>query len=191
MSMIQKKSKEFLGIVLILTGLLFLLANYHILWIKWKAIWPVFLLLLGGFLLRVFIAQKKPAMLFAGLVSLFLGFFFLLFTMHIVPWGDLDALWPTFPLIGGVSLLAISGLKQEAPGALVIGAVVVVFSVACYIYAGGMIGSRVAGHFVKLWPLFLVGSGALVVLRARNMNDHPRNKGQFQSVDNAGAAKRE
>jgi len=170
--MIRKNSKQILGVIMIVVGVLFLLANFNMPVIKWSLLWPVFLLLLGGFLLRMVASRKNAEALFGGLLSSFLGFFFLLFTTGILEWSRMSSLWPVFPLMGGISLLAVSGIKKEATGEVVVGTAAIVFSVLSFLYAAGLKESSVVKTFVRFWPLVLVAAGAVVFLKARREGAH-------------------
>jgi putative methionine-R-sulfoxide reductase with GAF domain len=163
-----KRNKEVLGIVLALVGLLFLLVSNNLLWFGWSAVWPLFLVLTGGFLLRIFADKKNPDSLFGGLIFLFLGFFFLIFTTGIRPWNAMAALWPAIPMIAGIALLALAVMKKHATAPLVIGVVLVGLSIACFMYTAGTIGSHIAVPFIRLWPLVLIASGVLIFLRSRD-----------------------
>lgn len=166
--MIYSKNKEVFGVLLALVGLLFLLVSNKLLWFGWGAVWPLFLVLAGGFLLKIFSDRKDPDQLFAGLVLLLLGFFFLLFTTGIRSWESMGILWPAIPMIAGVSLLAMAAMKRGEAAPLVIGIVVVGLSIACSMYTGGMISARVATPFIRLWPLVLIASGVLIYMRSRD-----------------------
>jgi GAF domain-containing protein len=164
--MIRMKNRELLGVILALVGLLFLLVSNGILWFGWDAVWPLFLLLAGGFLLKMFSDKKNPEQLFGGLVLIFLGFLFLLFATGLLPWDAMARLWPTIPMITGISLLAMAGAKKRSIGTFVSGISAVVLSIACYTYTAGAIGEEVAAPFIRLWPLVLIASGVFIFMRA-------------------------
>ncbi|MCZ6766585.1 MAG: hypothetical protein O7D32_06600 [bacterium] len=162
------QSPKALGIFLIALGVLFLLLNNGLLWFGWEVVWPIFPLLIGLFLLKVFVGRRKPRQLFTGIFFLLLSLFFFGFTLGIFPWEKMSALWPTFPLVLGVSLLALAAVDRHTSSALVVGLALILFSVLAYMSAGGAIRPRISEPMSRLWPLVLVGAGALVFLRARN-----------------------
>jgi hypothetical protein len=162
------RNREILGLGLALIGFIFLLASNNLLWIGWDAIWPILLLLFGIVSLRIFFSKRTPALLLTGIVSLFLGFFFFIFSAGFLPWSDIAVLWPTFPLIGGIALIATAGIDKRATDAVIVGIIAVLFSIACYMANSGVIGGRIAGPFIRLWPLAIVGSGVVVYLKARS-----------------------
>lgn len=160
------KNKEMPGVVLALAGLLFLLVSNRILWFGWDSGWPLFLLLIGGFLLKIFSDRRDPEQLFGGLFLIFLGFFFLLFTAGFQPWDAIVRLWPTFPMITGISLLAMAGVKKRSAGLFVSGITAVILSIACYTYTAGAIDEKIASPFIRLWPLLLIAGGVFMYMRA-------------------------
>ena len=160
-------NRQIFGIALGVIGLMFLLVNNHLLWFGWGAIWPVFLMLAGVFFLKVFSTQREDMLLFLGVLFLASGVFFFLFSASILSWSALEFLWPTFPLIGGIALLAVSAVSQRATMSVVVGVAAVVFAAVSYLYTGGGIPSRISAPLVRLWPLVLIASGVLIFLRSR------------------------
>ena len=179
--MAGNRNQEIFGIFLALLGLLFLLVNNNLLWFGWEVLWPAIPFLLGLFLLRLFVAQRKPGQLFLGSFLVQYGVFFFLFTSGIRPWESMESLWPTIPLMTGISLLAVSGVVESASSALVIGLFFVIFSVVSYLSESGAIASRMSEPFVRIWPMALVLAGVLVFLRARGA----RISGRGESSANA------
>ena len=117
--MLKSRNREILGIFLAGLGLLFLLVNNGLLWFGWEAIWPLFPLIGGLFLLKVYASGRLPGQLFAGLVLTGLGAFFFVFSTGMIPWGDMRILWPFFPLIAGLGLLAL-GATGDRPGSALV-----------------------------------------------------------------------
>ena len=179
--MAGNRNQEIFGIFLALLGLLFLLVNNNLLWFGWETLWPAIPFLLGIFLLRVFVARRQPRQLFLGLFLVQFGVFFFLFTSGIRPWESMESLWPTIPLIIGISLLAVSGV-EPASSALVIGLFFVIFSIVSYLSESGAIASRMSEPFVRIWPLVLVVAGVLVYLRARGARISDRGESRADSA---------
>ncbi len=166
------QNKQVLGVVLILIGILFLLVSNHVL-LDWSDVWPLFPLLGGIFLLKLYPFRKQSEVLFAGLTFFLIGLFFLVFTFGMLSWEDMANLWPTFPLIAGISLLAVAGTRKHATGSLIVGIAAVLFALVGYLHAGGAISPRVAAPFVRMWPLILIVMGLVVYLRARQEEREP------------------
>ncbi len=169
--MAKEPQKQALGVVLIIVGFLFLLVSNHLL-IGWEDVWPLFPLLAGIFFLKLSSARKDSEIVFIGTALLMLGLFFLCFTFGIIGWEKMQALWPTFPLIGGVSLIAAAAARKNSAGPFVVGIVALLFALVGYLYTGGVISDRVAQPFVRLWPLLLIAIGIVVFLRARAQEEY-------------------
>ncbi len=165
--MIKNKNQEILGILIAVLGLLFLLVNNRLLWFGWEAIWPMFPFLAGVFLLHLYTTGKQPAMLFWGLSLTQIGVFLFLFSVGILPWDAMRTLWPFFPLMAGIGLLALAGIGERTTSSLVVGVVVVIAAVVGFWVVQGAGGDRVLAPLIRLWPVVLIIAGALVFLRAR------------------------
>jgi signal transduction histidine kinase len=160
------RHQEILGILLIVIGLLFLLVSNDLLWFGWEAVWPIFPFLFGVFLLRFYTARRKPRQLFWGSLFAQLGFFFFLFSSNIFDWDDMSVAWPAFPMMLGVSMLAVSGVIEEAARAVIMGVFFLIVAGVFFLVQSGAIAGRVT-WFTRIWPLVLVGAGVLVFLRSR------------------------
>jgi hypothetical protein len=165
--MLKSRNREILGIFLVALGLLFLLVNNGLLWFGWEAIWPLFPLIAGVFLLKVYASGKRPGQLFSGLVLSGIGAFLFTFSTGMLPWGEMRILWPFFPLILGVGLLALGATGERDGSALVVGLAAVMGAVVCFWAVRGSSGSRVLTPIIRLWPLVLIIAGALIYNRAK------------------------
>lgn len=184
--MFEKRAQEALGILLVFVGVVFFLVNNRLVWFGWAELWPVLPLIIGLFLVRVYFTRRKPRQLFWGTLFSLLGFFFLIFSTHILPWSRMGILWPTFPLILGASLLVISGVIDRGTSALVVGLGAVVIAMLGYMATGGVIQERVIIPLVRVWPLVLVGAGILVFLRARRERAGPIHNPPAPSTETRG-----
>lgn len=173
--MAKEPQKQALGIVLIVVGFLFLLVSNHLI-IGWEDVWPLFPLLAGIFFLKLSSARRDSEIVFIGTALLLLGVFFLCFTFGVLDWERMRTLWPTFPLIGGVSFIAAAVMRENAASPFVVGVVALLFAFVGYLYTGGVISDRVAQPFVRLWPLLLIAIGIVVFLRARAQEDYDAKK---------------
>lgn len=160
------RQQEIFGIFLAVLGMLFLLVNNNLLWFGWDALWPTIPFLIGLFLLRIYTRRRKPRQLFLGTFLLQFGVFFFLFSAGILGWETMEKLWPTIPLMLGISLFALSAAGTEAPS-LVFGIVLVVFAVVSFLAESEVIEPRISQPFVRVWPLALVGAGVLIYLRGK------------------------
>jgi hypothetical protein len=161
------RGQEVFGIFLAILGTLFLLVNNRLLWFGWTELWPSLLFLIGIFLLRIYTRRHKPRQLFVGIFLLQFGAFFFLFSSGILEWERMDVLWPSLPLMIGISLLSLSLAGDKAAPAVVFGLVLVIFAGFSYLAETGVIGSRLSEPLVRIWPLVLVAAGVLIFLRAK------------------------
>lgn len=161
-----KRNSEIFGIFLTVLGVLFLLVNNRLVWFGWDALWPTIPLLIGLFMLRDYHARRSPGQLFRGSLLVLFGVFFFLFSAGILSWQSMEALWPTIPLIIGISLLILSAASSEAPP-VIFGVVLIAFAIVSYLAAGEVIERRISEPFVRVWPLALVGAGVLIYLRGK------------------------
>ena len=165
--MARSRSQEAFGIFLVTIGLLFLLVSNRLLWFGWETVWPAIPLLVGVLLLRIYVSRRKPRQLFLGALLTQLGIFFFLFSAGVLSWDAMGQLWPTVPLVIGISLLAISGVVEPAAAALVTGAFFLLAGVFGYLFTYGAVPQRLREPVIRVWPLALVGAGLLVYLRSR------------------------
>ena len=163
--MSDQRKRKWTGIGLIALGSGLLMVSNNIL-LGWGHVWPLFLLGPGVMILRGFAARRSEWALFLGVSSAFLGAFFLLFSVGILDWARMDALWPVFPMIVGVALLAESAVRAHGSPLLIAGSTLILFTAAASLIESSVINSRVAAPFVRFWPLAFVLAGA-VLLKSR------------------------
>jgi hypothetical protein len=180
--MLRKRNQEWLGIFIGGLGLLFLLVNNGLLWFGWEAVWPVFPLLIGVFLLKIYATRRGPGQLFFGLLMTGLSIFLFVFSTGMLDWDMMRTLWPMLFLIAGVSSLALAATGDRPLPALVAGLAVVITGVVGFLATSGRLGSRTIVPLVRLWPLALVVAGALIYFRARGerLEDAALSLGQSQ-----------
>jgi hypothetical protein len=149
------------GLVLIGVGIVLGLA----MWIGWDKLWPVFPLLAGlGFLVGYILSGfKEEGFVFIGTLAALLGLFLFGFTLGLWEWGDMDKLWPVFPLILGVAFFALflADRKHDA-GALAVGCAGVIVGIVALAITYGFVGSEI----VKLWPLLIILGGLIGLVGA-------------------------
>ncbi len=88
----EDKGKKTLGVFLMTLGVLFLLLNSGQFWFGWGAVWPLFPLLAGTLVMRLYTTRRRPNELFAALVLTQLGLFFFVFSVGAVPWSAMATL---------------------------------------------------------------------------------------------------
>ena len=151
------------GMVLLGLGMWFLLseAGYDVPGLE--RLWPLFLILAGVASFGSFLAGglRQPKRVAAGVTTILLGFFFLLFTLGPLDWSLLAVFWPVFPLVAGIAMLArwAAGLGHEprelasAFTAILVGVVGLAFT-----------ATPLRGLFG--WPVILVLVGMFLIGRA-------------------------
>ena len=161
--MIGERKRKLTGIGLIVVGALFLFVTNGIL-IGWRHIWPLFPVAGGVLLLRSWTTRHEANHLFAGLVSVILGAFLLLFSVGILDWTQMARLWPTIPIVVGGSMLA-GNMVREDRGSMMLEIGLVLFGVVAFLFTTEKISPRVAGPFIRFWPLVLIVAGVVILKR--------------------------
>jgi len=154
----------FFGMVLIGVGLWFTIDTFLVPLPGPDRLWPFAMVLfglatLGSFLLG---GMGDPGRVFPGMASLLIGGFFLLITLGPLDWDQMNALWPVFPMLGGVAFfwtwLAHFGRENGllVPAALGIGTGVIGLFFTLTPLGPGVVAVA--------WPLILIGAGILMVV---------------------------
>ena len=174
----MKRRTIFLPLVLILVGVWFLAGNLGVRLPGMDAMWPIFplgagLLFLSGYLFN----RRDPGLLFVGLAAALIGAFFFLFTLRLplpvagmqdgVRWSDMDQLWPTFVVIGGMSFVALFLAEPERPWALFsLGAIAVVVGCIAFLFTLGRLSGDIGRQLAQFWPILLILVGVAALLQA-------------------------
>jgi hypothetical protein len=168
-----------IAIILIALGSFFLLRELGVFGdraLDFEELWPGILILAGAaFLLQFFLGgTREPGFVFVGTAALLLGLFFFLFTLNVdlssligelrgpIAWDDMEVLWPVFPMIGGIALVAMSILSRETE-AFWVGVMAVVVGVVALAFTLGLADGT--AELVKFWPLLLILLGGGMLLR--------------------------
>ena len=175
------QKRKFTGILLIVIGLLFLMVSNNI-WVGWSNVWPLFPILAGLLLFRVYIGNRSPEMLFGGITAFFCGLFLLLFSLGIFSWSRMEILWPVFPAIGGIGLLGVASATRHGTMPMILGVVMVLFAFLGFLREGGIINERIVSPFIRLWPLVLVVAG-ITLMRTRSRDEDPEMKAVLEVMD--------
>jgi hypothetical protein len=156
-----KRRRKIVAITLIVIGILFLLTANSIL-LEWGDVWPLFPVIAGILLLRVYAGGKSPELLFGGVTSLFLGIFLFLFSAGPFEWDQMSSLWPFIPTIFAVALLAVAVTSRQGVSSLIAGVGILLFAALGFLYNTGVIEERVASPFIHYWPLVLIVAGIVL-----------------------------
>jgi len=164
------------AIVLIAIGGWFLLTNLGYNLPGLAELWPVFIIVGGVGSLWGYASGKNtdPGQIFAGIMALGVGVFFLAITMSLrlpvlgrIGWGDLAQLWPVFLLIAGTGFLGqfiFNGFKN--PGTLLTGVVVLGVGAIAMAFTLGLLSRNLGAVIFKLWPVALIVLGIAILAQS-------------------------
>lgn len=99
-----------------------------------------------------------PSQVIIGLFVIGIGILFLLDNMDIIDFRDAFAFWPTFFILVGVIKL----MDSQTPNSRVIGVAFIAVGTVLVLNRLGILSFSLR----QLWPLVLIGAGALVVWKA-------------------------
>jgi hypothetical protein len=153
------------GVILIVLGLVFFAVTQGAFKLSWGNFLPVFPIVAGGIVLFQALYARDSAhragLVLGGTIPFLVGVFFLCITLGLFSWRDMGSLWPVFPLIVGVAFWAaffVSGLQQR--GYLI---PAIVLTLVGMVFLGITLTSVGYGVLGKLWPLFLILAGVLLL----------------------------
>lgn len=114
----MKRGSQLVGLLLIASGVIFLLHNFRLFRLDMEYFWPLFLIIPGlCFEFGFFADRKNPGLLVPGGILLTYG---ALFYVNIFSgWRLMEYLWPIFPLGVAVGLLQLYWFGPREPGLLV------------------------------------------------------------------------
>jgi hypothetical protein len=126
--------------------------------------WPIFPVIGGIAFIAVFVFGKQhdPGLLFPGTGSLLVGIFFLLITMGPLRWRDMDTLWPAFPLIAGLSFIAVWLCDRKNTGLLVPAALGMAVGLLGFVFTFRVLEARIIADG---WPVLLILLGLALVAK--------------------------
>jgi hypothetical protein len=157
------------GIVLIVLGLIFFAMTQGILNLSWGGLWPIFLVLVGIVgLARAFETgspTRRAGAVMGSSIVLLMGAFFFATTLGLLDWSDHQALWPVYPLIVGIALLAGYFASGRERTNFLTGGLIV--SAASLVFLFFSLTSTSYSTLGRLWPLFLIAAGILLVVQQR------------------------
>jgi GAF domain-containing protein len=162
-----QRNRLLIGSWLVVWGILLLLVSNRVL-LGWEHIWPCILVVSGVVMLRVFQDRLNFGVVFAATWAILLGAFLTAFSLGLIEWGRMGALWPAIPLVIGVACF-VAGKTAASNAGIVVGALVILMSAASFLYKTGVISDRVAAPFIRFWPLVLVLAGFVLMKRSARL----------------------
>jgi hypothetical protein len=157
----QQQAALWTGLGLIGLGVALILAQF----IGWDRIWPLFPLLGGLAFLAGYVASgfRESGFVFVGVLATLLGLFFFGFSLGFWEWGNMERLWPVFPLIAGIAFVALFAAERPRDaGPLGVGCAGIIVGVAGLGVTYGYVGASIW----KLWPLLLILAGLIGLVAA-------------------------
>ncbi|RMF67076.1 MAG: hypothetical protein D6743_05465 [Calditrichaeota bacterium] len=163
--MSQREKSVVPGILLIGIGVLFLLNQLDVIYLRWRHIYPLLFLGLGGwFFMKVF-ARKERGAAFVGTMFLVLGLFFALRNYRVLGFDDyfydFESFWPIFLIACGLGFVVLFLFRPEDWGVLIPGGILLLFGVAFFLEMSGFVYWR---RIMDFWPVILIAVGAGIVL---------------------------
>lgn len=141
------------GIILIVLGILFLIANFSN--VRLDAVWPIFVLGPGVAFIVVFFRDRKDyGLLMPGTILTVIGLLFFACTLN--GWEQMQHLWPLFMMAPGLGFVMMYLFGKHERG-LLIPAVILV--------GLGLIFLLDANESEYLWPIVLIAAGLLFLIR--------------------------
>ena len=162
-----QRNRVLIGSWLVVWGILLLLVSNRVL-LGWEHIWPAILVVSGVVMLRVFQDRLNFGVVFAATWAILLGMFLTAFSLGLIEWGRMGALWPAIPLVIGIACF-VAGKSVASNAGIVVGALIILMSAACSLYKTGIISERVAAPFIRFWPLVLVLAGFVLMKRSARL----------------------
>jgi hypothetical protein len=164
----QKFRLSFLGLLLVVTGILLLLQQFDVLYIGWKKILYVGLILYGGIsFINGFVHNEKGKMFF-GIIGFLIGLYFLLRTLDFV-YLHHHAFFPLVLIIIGCAFLftAFAEPRSFLPlfPALLFGGAGTLLLLSHYGYLDYY---DVWYYAKKYWPAILILLGGSLLLRSKH-----------------------
>jgi len=149
------------GIILIVLGVAFLIANFaHY---NLESLWPIFVLAPGvAFLVLFFRERTNYGLLMPGTILTVIGLLFFVCTMN--GWQQMEHLWPLFMMAPGLGFLMMYFFGKRERG----------FLVPAGILTGlGLIFLLNESESEYVWPIVLILLGLLVLLRGTRKQETP------------------
>jgi hypothetical protein len=157
----QQKSALWTGLGFIVLGVALILAQL----IGWDRLWPLFPLLGGLAFLAGYVVSgfRESGFVFVGILALLVGLFFFGFSLGFWEWGDMERLWPVFPLIAGIAFVALFVAERAHDvGVLGVGCAAILVGIAGLAVTYGYVGANIW----RLWPLLLILAGVIGLIGA-------------------------
>lgn len=158
----EKRSSIFVGSILILAGLFFLLAQF--IGIRLAEHWPLIIIALGGLFLLLAIFGRNAPLAIPGAILTGLGglLYYQSLSGH---WSSWAYAWTLIPGFVGVGVALMHLINGQAARARRQGGLLISVSLALFLIFGSFLGGWL--NFGLLWPLLLIFLGIWLLVRNR------------------------
>jgi len=153
----MKKINYIFGLSLLFIGVLIILANFGVIEIVWKNLWPLFLLIPGiVFELSYFIYRKDAGLLVPGGILITYGLLFLVNVIY--GWRLMEYLWPIFPLGVAIGLFQLFLFGGREKGLLIpvgiLGAISLFFLINNLLFVDFRVLAGIVLVVIGIWIIF-------------------------------------
>lgn len=140
------------GIILIVLGVLFLIANFSD--VHLETLWPIFVLTPGvAFIIMFFRDRKNYGILMPGTILTIIGLLFFACTFY--GWDQMERLWPLFIMAPGIGFIMMYLFGKREGGLLIPAGILIGL---------GLIFLLDVNRSEHLWPLVLILAGLLILI---------------------------
>jgi uncharacterized membrane protein HdeD (DUF308 family) len=165
--MSEKKNSYIPGLILIIIGVVLLLHQLNVLYLNWRQIYPILLLILGGlFFVSVKTKDDKGAV-FPGTVLIVLGLFFLVRNYGYFSFDyyfyEFEDFWPIFLVAVGLGFVAMYFFKPQDWAVLIPGGILLLFGIIFFLRVTGAFYWK---DFAGYWPVILIAIGISMVINS-------------------------
>ncbi len=153
------------GIILIAIGVILLLHQLDLIYLRWRHVFPIILLALGVFFFVSIITRKDKGAAFPATIFIVLGAFFFLrnfgyFSVDFY-FYDFEEYWPIFLIAFGLGFIVLYFFRMEDWGVLIPGGVLLFFGILFLLRSARIFYWR---DFADFWPLILIAIGIGLVI---------------------------
>lgn len=151
----MKSSDIFIGVGLVILGLLFLSENFGYLRMDYYEIWPVFVILGGcGFWIGYIQNKKNYGLIMPGTILVVYGIMF--FYCSVEGWYYMQVLWPGFLIGPGVGFYFMYLLGEKERGLLLPATILCGLGVLFFMGKAGI---------WRYWPALLIVFGLYLIIK--------------------------
>jgi len=165
--MTEKQRSVIPGIMLVVVGVLFLLHQMGVFFLRWRNLYPILMLTLGLLLFISLPRREDKGVIFPATVLTILGAFFMLRNFDIFSFDyyfyNPGHFWPIFLVAFGVGFIALFQVRRNDWGLLVPGGIMTFLGVVFFLRE---LGFYFWDDLVDYWPVVLILIGCAMILKS-------------------------